>query len=175
MYYIKITRDTRTGQITITQPTETSRRVEPYQMRRPVSGTVTTLQCFARRKDARAAYLLELAALELHDHPEDARRELQNHLRHLKIVYGMTRDGVANAMGVSPETLRSYTDIPNRLPSERLVVRIREFRKGVDDVAKKCAALLPESGSTGNHRRGRGGRKNIFNDAPNNPINIKLI
>lgn len=174
MYYIKITRDTRTNQITISPPTKTSRRVVPYQMRRPQSGTVTTLQCFARRKDAYNAHALETAALELMQNPAAAKEELKAHLNHLRLRFGMTRDGVASSININANTLRSYVDFPDRFPDGRLVVRLRKFREGVDSVASSAALLLPEEGSTGNFRKNRGGRKNIFDDAPNNPISIKL-
>lgn len=167
MWYFKVTRDVKTGQITVSEVDRTSRRVQPYQMRRPSAGIVTTLQCFPQKGCALAAHALETAAAKLNNAPPAAKNELKNHLRHLQLRFGMTRDGVASSIGVNINTLRSYVDFPDRFPDGRLVVRLRKFREGVDKVADSIQKMLPDSGSTGNSRKGRGGRKDIFKDAPN--------
>ena len=161
---LKTTRDIASGVVKIHEPFAVPTRTEPYCMKYR-SGLVESLQVFNRKKDAESAYTDETDAAAYTLLPdEEAQKIAQDALAYFKRAYRIPVEGVSTMLDIPPSTLRSYYE--GRRMNPRIVLRVLRLKEYIDEAAKKAAAVLPDSGSTGNPAKSRGGRSDIWRSSP---------
>lgn len=161
---LKTSRDIASGIIKIHELVQVPNRTEPYSMKYR-NGLVESLQVFGSRAAAKEAYENEKEAASFTLLPDE---EVQNIARealaYFKRAYRIPVEGVATMLDVPRATLRAYYE--GRRMNPRIVLRVLRLKEYIDAAAKKAAAVLPDSGSTGNPAKGRGGNPDIWRSAP---------
>lgn len=161
---LKTSRDIASGIIRVHDVMRVPNRAEPYSLKYR-HGVVESLQIFGSRTAATEACENEKEAAEMTLLPEDeVQKSALDTIDYLKRAYRIPAEGVATMLDVPYSTLRAYKE--GRRMSPRLVLRVLRLREYIDEAAKKAAAILPDSGSTGNPAKGRGGNPNIWRSAP---------
>ena len=123
------------------------------------------MQVFTRRADALAACQLEKEAAELSRRDFDEnQREGQELLARFKRDWKIPVPGVAAMLGIPASTLRTYYE--GRAMNPRILLRVKKLHEFITDACQRAAAILPDSGSTGNGAKGRGGNPDIWRSAP---------
>lgn len=165
-YFFKTSREVATGEVRVQDVMVTNHNVKPYYMRRGKTGVVETMQVFTRKADALAACQLEKEAAELSRRDfGEVQQEAQELLARFKRDWRIPMIGVANMLSISPATLRTYYE--GRAMSPRIVLRVKKLYEFITDACQRAAAILPDSGSTGNPAKFRSGNPDIWRSAPN--------
>lgn len=161
---LKTSRDIATGAVKVSPPVAVPNRTEPY-CQKYRNGLVESLQIFGGKKDAESAYTDETEAASFTLLPdEDVQKIAREALAYFKRAYRIPVEGVATMLDVPRATLRAYYE--GRRMNPRIVLRVLRLKEYIDAAAKKAAAVLPDSGSTGNPAKGRGGNPDIWRSAP---------
>lgn len=165
-YFFKTTREIASGYVHVQDVRETSSAVKPYYMRRSKEGLVETMQVFTRKADALAACQLEKEAAELSRRDfDEVQQEALELLASFKRDWRIPVQGVASMLNIPAATLRTYYE--GRAMSPRIMLRVKKLHEFIADACQRASAVLPDSGSTGNGAKARGGNPDIWRSAPN--------
>jgi hypothetical protein len=166
-YALKISRNTKEKKISVHPVTIAPPGAAPYRLKH-CRYYAESLQLFPTRKEAENARAAELVAA---DFAEKSDEELYSILREsLDRVanFGITNATLCRLARVNHAAVRAYLYQVNP-PNPRTVAKLDIISKELDRVANYADSLLPESGGCGNPKKSRGGREDIWMDAPNPP------
>ena len=165
LYALKITRNTSENAVHVHPITPAPPGATPYRLRYPRPYYAESLQIFPTKKEAEAARAAELIAAEFAGKPEAELSEILRRDVERVANFGITLAILCRISGVKYSTLTSYI-CRGKSPNPRIAARFHILAERFADVANSAASLLPESGSPGNPRKGRGGRPDIWMTAP---------
>ena len=160
-YALKITRNTREKRVTVHPITIAPPGATGYRIRYPRPYYAESLQLFPTRKEAEAARAAEIIAADFSAKTDaELKTILRNDLARVA-KFGITLAVLCRITGTQYETMVSYVN-RGKAPNPRLAARFHIIADSFARVANSAMSLLPEAGSCGNPKKGRGGQSDIW-------------
>jgi hypothetical protein len=164
-YAVKVTRDTRSGEVTVHPVAMVPDGTEGYRLKysRSHAEGLHVYDTMAEAVEAAAAE--QIAA----DHAAKTDAELiaclRSDLAALKEA-GITLHLLCRWMGIQKQLIYHYTNGVLR-PNPRSIARVHIIAEALCRTISRIPRLLPASEGCGNARQGRGGRPDLWKESPN--------
>lgn len=163
-WYVKSTRDIATGVIKVHPVGHCPRRMESYR-RSNRNGLIEACQVFLYKVDAMKVYDDEMAVAAMTElSPEERSAVIGNAIRTLREEYRIPVEGIAYLTGLNAASLKAYKGALRNGPPVT-AAKLKRLLEALEGVKKELRAMIPEGPATGNGRKGRCGRPDIWKEA----------
>ena len=163
-WYVKSTRDITTGVIKVQPVGHCPRRMVSYR-RSNRNGFIEACQVFLYKVDAMKQYDDECAVAAMTElSPEERSALIEDALRNLREEYRLPVEGVAALTGLNAASLRAYRGALRNGPPVT-AAKLKRLLEALETIKKEIHSFLPEGPATGNGRKGRTGRPDIWREA----------